>query len=74
MSHYCRTSQKTIPITAVPKNPTIDPMYSGGFCTRRKKTAVIVQISCSEEKTHPIVKIMGLVAKKRKPATLENPC
>ena len=27
-----------------------------------------------QEKTHPIVKIMGLVAKKRKPPILENPC
>lgn len=27
-----------------------------------------------QEKTHPIVKIMGLVAKKRKPPIVENPC
>ena len=48
MFRRCRTPQKTIPIVIDPKNATIDPIYSGGFYTCRKKTATIVQISCRD--------------------------
>ena len=61
MSHHCRTPQKIIPIAVVPKNNTIDLMYSGSpkkrcnmqhiaavFAPVIKKTTTIVQISCSD--------------------------
>ena len=43
MSRHCRTPQKTIPIAAVQKNATIDPMYSGGpkKCRNMRYIAVV---------------------------------
>ena len=41
MSRHCRTLQKTRAIAAIPKNTTINPMYSGGPEKRRNMWHIV---------------------------------